>query len=254
LSILQDDCGVISVKWLPYNTIVIPLAAVLAKLPVTRGPAAAANRHKLVRWFWCSVFGQAYENAPNSQAAKDVTELLDWMHGGKAPDTVSGFRFDPRMLRDTTPRQRAVYRGTIALVLSREPRDFYNGAKLTGDLMIEHNVDDHHIFPVAYLDKQGVASRLRDSVVNRTLIDRKTNIRISDRAPATYMQEIQQALGPSNFQQLLESHLLPSNADSPLWTNDFETFLEWRQQAIWQQIVHVTGVAEAVDMLDETAA
>jgi len=38
-----------------------------------------ANRLKLLRWFWCSVFGQRYENAPNSQAEKDFGELNRWM-------------------------------------------------------------------------------------------------------------------------------------------------------------------------------
>lgn len=200
------------------------------------------------------MFGQAYENAPNSQAAKDVTELLAWLDGGNAPDSVSNFRFDPRMLRDTSPRQRAVYWGTIALVLSREPRDFHNGARLTGDLMIEHNIDDHHIFPAAYLARESVPVRLRDSVLNRTLIDRTTNIRISDRAPTSYMHDIQQALGADKFKQLLKSHLLPADLDSQLWRNDLERFLQWRQDAIWQEIMRVTGVAAATDIVDEEIA
>ena len=39
-------------------------------------PEAGARRQKIKRWFWCSVFGQAYESAPNSKSAKDVTELI----------------------------------------------------------------------------------------------------------------------------------------------------------------------------------
>jgi hypothetical protein len=161
LEILRDDCGVITATWLPYNTIVNPLAAVLAKLAVVSSPAVGANRHTLTRWFWCSVFGQTYENAPNSQTARDVTELIGWLTDGEVPESVSHFRFDPRVLRDTTPRQRAVYRGTICLILRDAPRDFHNGARLTGDLMIEHHVDDHHVFPQAYLARVGVEARAR---------------------------------------------------------------------------------------------
>jgi hypothetical protein len=106
---------------------------------------------------------------------------------------VAGVRFVPRVLRDTTPRQLALYRGTICLVLRRGPRDFHNGAKLTGDLIIEHGVDDHHVFPHAYLDRQGMVPRFRDCMLNRTLIDRTTNRRITDRAPADYMAQIRQA-------------------------------------------------------------
>lgn len=254
LTLLRDDCGVITPGWLPYQTMLVPLAAVLAKLPLAAGPEEGARHQKLVRWFWCAVFGQAYENAPNSQAAKDLGELLSWLAGGDPPETVSGFRFDPAVLRDTTVRQRALYRGTFGLVLSRGPRDFYNGAKLTGDLMIEHNVDDHHIFPYAYLGKQSVPTRLRDCVLNRTLIDRQTNQKISDRAPSTYMEEIRNALGAETFQQLLHSHVLPGAIDSPLWHDDFEAFLKWRQDALWHEIKRVTGTTEAAELTVEEAS
>jgi hypothetical protein len=251
LEILRDDCGVLIPKWLPYYTILIPLAAVLAKLGLPGSPEAGANRQKLTRWFWCATLAQAYENAPNSQAAKDMTELLGWLQGGALPETVGGFRFDPRVLRDTTYRQRALYRGIIALVLRNGPRDFYSGQLLTGDLIVEHNVDDHHVFPTDYLAKHGVPVRLRDCVLNRTLIDRKTNIRISNRAPSQYMKEIQLALGTDQFDGLLRSHLLPPGPESPFWRDAFDAFLDARQAALWQEIKTVTGATESTDILAE---
>ena len=57
LQMLRDDCGVIIPNWLPYNTIVMPLAATFAFIRNAAGPEAAAASHKLKRWFWCSVFG-----------------------------------------------------------------------------------------------------------------------------------------------------------------------------------------------------
>jgi hypothetical protein len=144
LEILREDCGVITPGWLPYNTIVMPLSAVLAKVARPGSPELGALRQKLARWFWCAVFGQTYEQGSNGQAAKDVTELLAWCAGGDAPETVSGLRFDPRALRE-----------------------------------------------------------------------------------------------------LLQSHLLPSEPDSPLWRNDFDEFLAWRQERLWQDIQRVTGLAHA---------
>jgi hypothetical protein len=88
-------------------------------------------------------------------------------------------------------------------------------------------------------------------VLNRTLIDRKTNIRISDRAPGVYMRSIEQALGETKFDELLDSHLLPSNSESALWHNDFDAFLNWRQEALWQEIKSVTGAVSATDLLSE---
>src|SRR5439155_23301452 len=123
----------------------------------------------------------------NSQTAKDVTELLGWLKSEAAPtEAVETFRFDPRVLRDTTYRQRALYRGVICLILSEGPRDFYSFNRLTPELLLENSVEDHHFFPYAFLGRVNIASRVRDCVLNRTLIDRITNRRISDRAPSDY--------------------------------------------------------------------
>ena len=114
-------------------------------------PKLVCAAEKLKRWFWCAVFGQAYESSPNSQSAKDVLELVEWLRGGAPPETVSGFRFDPKALRDVTPRQRSIYRGTICLILGSGSRDFHTQAVITAKLMSEQGIDDHHIFPAAYL-------------------------------------------------------------------------------------------------------
>ena len=248
LSILRDDCKVMLPKWLPYQTMLPPLAAVLARVGNPKTAEAGANREKLKRWFWCAVFGQAYESAPNSKSAKDVAELLAWLAGGEPPETVAGFRFDPRALRDVTPRQRSIYRGAICVILGGNARDFHTQAVITGKLMTQEGIDDHHIFPAAFLERRGVApARMRDCVLNRTLIDRTTNQMISDRAPSDYLAEIRITPG-FPFDAVLASHTLPTGADSALLHDDYETFLTWRQERLWQAIRRVTGVTVAADL------
>ncbi len=248
LEILRDDCKVMLPKWLPYQTMLPPLAAVLARSGSPKSAEAGAHREKLKRWFWCSVFGQAYESSPKSRSAKDVTELNSWLTGGDAPESVHALRFDPRALRDVTPRQRSVYRGVINLILGGGARDFHTQAVITGKLMAEQGIDDHHIFPSAYLERRGIASaRVRDCVLNRTLIDRTTNQMINDRAPSDYLAEIRATPG-FPFQAILASHGLPAVADSPLLSDDFEPFLAWRQEWLWREIQRVTGLVAASDL------
>lgn len=248
LEILRDDCKVMLPKWIPYQTMLPPLAAILAKVSDIKTAEAGAYREKIKRWFWCAVFGQAYENAPNSVSAKDVVEILPWFEGGDVPETVGVFRFDPRALRDVSPRQRAIYRGTICLILGRGARDFHTQAVITGKIMTEEGIDDHHLFPAAYLERQGVKpARIRDCVLNRTLIDRTTNQIISDRAPSDYLSEIRNTPG-FPFDAVLASHTLPTGEGSPLLRDDFDAFLAWRQEQIWQEIVRVTGATVASDL------
>lgn len=243
LQLLRDDCGVIIPKWLPYNTIVIPMAATFAFAAGAKGSGVAAIRDKMKRWFWCSVFGQAYENAPNSQSAKDFVELKRWINGGDEPQTIQDFSFDPGSLRQTTPRQRAVYRGAMALVLRHEARDFHTGQRITANMISEEKIDDHHVFPQKYIAESlpSVKAALRDCILNRTLIDKKTNIRISKRAPSDYLDEIKTAIGTVKLTRLLKSHLLPPQADSPLLEDEFDPFLVQRQKLIAEQIGEVTA-------------
>ena len=248
LEILRDDCKVMLPKWLPYQTMLAPLAAVLARTGIPKNAEAGVQREKLKRWFWCAVLGQAYESAPNSKSAKDVTELLAWLAGGAAPESVEAFRFDPRALREVTPRQRSIYRGVINLILRGGARDFHTQAVITGKLMAEHGIDDHHVFPAALLERRGIApARVRDCVLNRTLIARATNQMISDRAPSDYLEEIRRTPG-FPFEAVLASHGLPASANSALITDDYEGFLAWRQDRLWREIQRVTGVTAADDL------
>jgi len=248
LEILRDDCRVVLPKWLPYQTMLAPLAAVLARVGLPRTPRAGVQREKLKRWFWCAVFGQAYESAPNSQSVKDVTALVDWLSDGDVPETIAAFRFDPKMLRDVTPRQRSIYRGAICLILANGARDFHTQAVITGKLINDEGIDDHHVFPAKFLENKGVTStRTRDCVLNRTLIDRTTNQMISARAPSQYLADIRNTLG-FPFEAVLASHCLPTGDHSPFWADDYETFLMWRQDRLWQDIRRVTGVVDATDL------
>jgi hypothetical protein len=250
LEILRDDCRVMLPKWLPFQTMLPPLAAVIAKVGTPKSAEAGAQRELLKRWFWCAVLGQAYESAPNSQSAKDVTELVPWIGGGHPPATVSEFQFDPNALRDVTPRQRSIYRGVICLILGAGTgaRDFHTQAVITGKLMADEGIDDHHIFPAAYLERSGIGpARRRDCVLNRTLIDRTTNQMISDRAPSDYLAEIRGTPG-FPFEAVLRSHTMPVGQNSPLMNDDFDSFISWRQDQLWAEIQRVTGVTEASDL------
>jgi hypothetical protein len=247
LEIFRDDCKVMRTKWLPYQTMLPTVSAVLARVGDIKTAEAGVQREKLKRWFWCAVFGQVYESSPNSKSAKDVVEIIPWMSGGEAPDSVSTFRFDPKMLRTVTPRQRSVYRGIICMILGCGARDFNTQSVITSTLIATDNIDDHHVFPAAYLERNGHKNPLRDCILNRTLIDRTTNQMISDRAPSAYLSEIRNTDG-FPFNAVLSSHLLPADEASPLFQDDFESFLQWRQDRIWQEIKRVTGALDAADL------
>jgi hypothetical protein len=243
LGMLRDDCGVLAPWLIPYNTILIPMAAVWASQSHAKGADEGANRLKLIQWFWCSVFGQRYENAPNSQAEKDFHELLRWMNGGPLPESVNEFSTNGLRLREVRPKQRAIYRGVMSLTLQNGALDFHKRGKITSQLVFDKKnpVDDHHVFPRAYLNTHGVAAKLRDCILNRTYIDRKTNQRLSKRKPSDYFGEIRRKQGAAETDATLASHLLPA---APLLADDFEQFLEHREKELIQLVRLKTGARQ----------
>lgn len=241
LTYLQQTCGVLSPLWLPYITIIIPMAAIFTHVLKLKGPKIGTAKDKINRWFWCSVYGQKYENSPNSQSALDFGEITKWINGGDVPESIKSFQFDSSTLRKVTARQRAIYRGTIALIMRNRSNDFHSHKPITLEVINENHIDDHHIFPNKFLERKGIAPQLRDCILNHTLIDRTTNILIRDKAPSVYLEEIRKERGDKKFEELLISHLLPTGKDSPFWTDDFNKFLDWREDVIFKEIQKVTG-------------
>lgn len=248
LEMLRDECGVITGRWLPYPYQLVPLAALWEEAIEIAGPASGTNRGRLKRWFWCTAFGRAFDRAANSQATKDFTELRIWIGGGEAPVTVREVPFATEELGEITPRQQAVYKAAMALVLRDGPLDFHHASVLTPASIETLGADDHHIFPRGYLAdaNEGALSGAPgvDSILNRTLIDADTNRRIGKRAPSDYLAEIRKELasaGPDAFVRVLHSHLLPADDESPLLADDFVRFVAWRREQLAERISEATG-------------
>lgn len=239
LILLRDQCGVLTGKWVPYETMLITMASAWRSILAATGPAVGGMRAKTERWFWCSAFAQTYENAGNTVTERDVPRLMQWLEDGPEPEVVASFRFDSNRWNEVTVRQRALYRASIALLMRNSPRDFYNAIPLSKPIIDGQAVDDHHVFPRSYLKTMGKGKAV-DSVLNHTLIDRITNIRIGGRAPSAYLAEMEAEL-KDDLAAILLSHRLPAEKDEPLWQDRFEDFLEWRMRELESELARVSG-------------
>lgn len=247
LEMLRDECGVLTGKWLPYGYLLVPMAALWDQAIEIGGPASAVNRARLQRWFWCSGISASYDRAANTQASRDYLELRRWIGGGEVPATVAEFSFQASRLREITPKQQSVYKALMALVLRNRAKDFHRGRELNAASIAARRADDHHIFPRAYLNPSSEdpvhPRQLVDCILNRTLIDAETNQRIGKRPPNEYLGEIRgelEAAAHGDFDQVLESHLLPTGEGSPLIEADFPAFLDWREERIGHEVARLT--------------
>jgi hypothetical protein len=250
LGILYHECGVLTPNWLSYNTILIPAASIFLKNKKLKAAAIGNLRTKFKRWYWCSVFGQSYESNPTSQSITDITQFQTWLEGGATPQSVANFKFDSQELYKTTTKQRAVYRGLMCLILRTPSLDFHSTQPISAALITTSAIDDHHIFPKGYLQKHFPDGTLPesynfDSILNRTLIDKETNIRIGMNAPSVYLKDIRNHLQEHSedsgvLDKILDSHKLPNGPDSSLWKDDFFQFQKDRENALANLVQYAT--------------
>jgi restriction endonuclease Mrr len=239
LEMLRNECGVLTAKWLPYQPMLIPLAAVWREVEGATGATAGAMRTKLKRWFWCACFTGEYESSSATLAERDAPVLRAWLHGEVEPPVVVSFQWDPERWSDVTVRQQGLYRSTMALALINHPKDFHSTSPLTRELIVKNRIDDHHIFPRAYLRSIGKGDAI-DSVLNHCLIDHETNVLIGKKPPSQYLAEIHGHLG-SVLDEILASHYLPTDQDGPLYHDDLEAFLGWRMERLASLLMSFTG-------------
>jgi hypothetical protein len=238
LDFLKNECGLLSSRWLPYSTMLVPLAAVMVDISGLKGHKRGRALRNLSRWFWAS-FASSYEKGANTQAVSDYSTLRTWLlaDGGTTPKVVSAFSFDPQELRSSRRSQPSLYRATILLTLKIGARDFHLTTRLTPEMVSEGKVDAHHLFPARFLSEKNVDNELINAISNLALIDRATNRRIGKSRPSLYLREMETEQGTAQLRAILESHLLAVTPESGFWSDSYEVFLDERSKLIAEQLV-----------------
>ena len=247
---------------LPYQTQLVPLAAIFAEI----GDKVdhAGHMTKIARWFWCGIFGELYGGGFESRFAKDIVEVPAWLDGGPEPATVSEGVFRANRLLTMRTRQSAAYKGVHALLMREGAKDFRSGQGYDLTVFFDEGVDIHHIFPQDWCatQKPPIDVKIYDTVINKTPLSLRTNRIIGGVAPSKYLAKLEigkknaagQIENPPIAPAVLDSYL-SSHCISPklLRADDFEAFMKERRQALLTLIGNATGhsVNEVADIPEE---
>jgi len=223
------------------------MAAVWDRVEKVRGPEQKNVRDRLKQYFWCTVFTTNYDQGANSQAGADYTKLRYWLTDSTkdAPEAVTDFALVDSTLRVATTRRKALNAGVLALTVIRGgARDFFKGDRLDAKRVADYKIDSHHIFPRGYLSGKtdGNGQLLNaELILNRALIDPKTNNDISSKAPSVYFQKLKETLTQEGLVEVLQSQLIDADEPSdPIWLDDYKGFIERRLNDVVAAIELVT--------------
>ncbi|MFC0242632.1 GmrSD restriction endonuclease domain-containing protein [Rhodopseudomonas telluris] len=227
---------------LPYQTQIVPLAAILAEIGDKW--EHAENKRKLARWYWCGIFGELYGSAVESRFAKDIVEVPAWLAGGPEPTTVRDGVLRSDRLRTMRSRGSAAYKGVHALLMQEGAKDFRTGQTFDQTVFFDEDVDIHHIFPQDWCRNQGIEAKVYDSIINKTPLSYRTNRRIGGVAPSIYLQRLESGqkddppIVPTMMDGYLQTHCI---APELLRSDAFDRFMNDREQRLLALIARVTG-------------
>lgn len=235
--------GIYATRDLPYETQLIPLAAIFAYDETHNKLLNLPNaKDKLAHWFWCGVFGELYGGANETRFATDVAGVHAWLNGGNEPDTVQRSSFNAIRLLSLTTRNSAAYKGVMALILKESPLDFMTGQNMDVASYLDEKTDIHHIYPEIQCQNAGYPENKWNSVINKTPIYASTNRSIGGRLPSDYIKTMaNKGLSDQQIDAALESHmvnptLLRSDKFFPYITDRATRILDCIQKAMGKMV------------------
>ena len=233
------EYGAISSNFFPYISILPAFAALQIEAKSLPPEKQADAQRKIRYWYWASVFNNRYSGSVESTSARDFLDVRSWFKNDAAePAVIAEFRGRFRSLefRREVKRGTSVYNGIFNLLVLNGARDW-----MTSEIPQYGDLDDHHIVPKAW-GKDNNLGNLIDSILNRTPLTTHTNRNvIKDRLPNEYIPELIAANGEEFVREIFESHFISSTAfdillRAPFTVEDFEAFLDARQQTLQEAI------------------
>ena len=207
---------------------------------------AISLRKCISKWFFMSTITYFYTGSTESEVENQFADLRDVNSADEFIayiDRVISTRFTDDYFNLTLPSElnsaaaiSPAWNGYIAAqIVLNNPMLFSNTPVskyfLIGSSGTKNAIDKHHIFPKHHLEQIGYPNdRDRNQLANFTYLDYATNIDISDKSPAEYVNAYRQKLGEDGYKKACEQNALPENFENM----EYLEFLEKRRQLMAQ--------------------
>jgi hypothetical protein len=233
---------------LPYPSQLVPLAVIRTVLGHDADVYGVNARIR--QWYWCGVLGELYSAATESRFARDTDQVPGWAlqaSDAVVPRTVEDASFRESRLHSLRTRNAAAYKGIHALLMRHDARDWLHNQKFDRAHYLNLAVDIHHIFPKKWCDMHTVPQHLRESIVNKTPLARKTNLVIGGASPADYMPKIDRKakISAAEVDKIVAAHQIDVAA---LRAADFDSFFAERREALLVLVEDAMGKSPDRDL------
>ncbi len=241
LDYCRDNYGVDREGKNPYTPILIVYAAILWWADEIARVSPQELIKKLSLWYWRAVFSRRYEKGTNARISEDFTLLRKWISGKTKNLGLSRPKDNLKysLMKRISSNRDAIYRAILCLPASNKGDDiwFKKGIK-------DAYVDDHHIFPKKWLEKNGfdIKNDVRvNCVLNRTYILKDAH-KMGDKEPSKYFRELSDKIYTNQIDAdtrgNLKKHFIDDEALQCIRKNRFRRFLKARSYLIEKEILN----------------
>lgn len=208
----------------------------------------AQLRPAIAQWFFMSAVTGRFTNSPESAMEFDLARLRTVKSAEQFVETLTQIcavtLTDDYLsltltnaLATSSPRSPSLFAFQAAQILLGAPALFskLTIAELCDPSIGAHRdaVERHHLFPKAYLAKQGVAgSRETNQIANYALVEWQDNAGIADQPPATYFPKLAKAWPTDVLARMYRLHALPDGWEAM----SYQEFLRERR-ALMAQVI-----------------
>ncbi|NJO92133.1 MAG: hypothetical protein HC831_26540, partial [Chloroflexia bacterium] len=165
-------------------------------------------------------------SANETRYALDLVQVVDWIEkNATEPKTIYDANFSPSRLNTLRTRNSAAYKGVYALLMNDNTKDWLSGSKIDLITYFSESIDIHHIFPVAWCEKNNIPRSDFDSIVNKTPLSGHTNRVVGGNAPSKYLAKLKDNLDVpvEDFHLILTSHIVNPEF---MYADDFYNFFQ----------------------------
>lgn len=237
IPILQQDGLISSTNDLNTNNVLVPIIAYLVKHD---NKFVGNLKYKFLYWMFLALIWQRYSGQTDQRLDKDVyiinsqTNFIDGLIN-EIQDQRGRLKVKAADLEGRGSGH-ALYKMLYVITKYNKAIDWSNGGAIYGTIGDYYSIQSHHIFPQAYLYKNGYDSHNHmdvkkvNEIANRAFITRDTNYSINDSNPGLYLPKVEET-----YPEALKKQFIPEEPN--LWTaSNYEDFLEKRRKTIANEI------------------
>ncbi|MES2373848.1 MAG: DUF262 domain-containing protein [Bacteroidota bacterium] len=213
----------------------------LCKFFSIAGNISSDQFKELKKWFWKTSFSNRYSTGQTTKKMNSDIETIIGIRNNKFEDVESvKYSVSANELIETSfSKANAITRAFLLLMAQHMPIDLIKNTKIDiAQALSKYNRKQyHHIFPNAFLKKQGFPHGKIFSLVNFCFLPADSNKKISKKSPSDYFFSL---IPQDVFNTILGSNLIPLKKE--LYQKDnYNDFLLKRAELIINEIDKVTN-------------